>query len=412
LALAALIAAYHESAEAGALRATLPLAGRTVIERQVRLAAAAGAAPVVVLVERMPAALTAALDRLRRERLPVHIARSPDEAAQAIDPHDRLLLIADGAIADASQLDRAAGHSDPVVLTIADSGHGELYERIDASSRWSGIAAVEGALLVETAGMLRDWDMQSTLLRRALQAGARHLAAEGPIAILDSAADLAGLEHQIMASAAGPRGGWASRLLGPLERAATNLLMSGPITPAMIGSAAALLVGVGAAALGTGWMVPGLVLLLLATPLDGIAARLARLRMQGDIGRSWWCYLLPALAGAALVALCYRLAPVHGWGLILLAFTALAFLLAAAIEADGRTLRGATYLAEWKGMAWLMLPFVVLGLPHAGLAVLFGYAAFSFFWAQHEAHAPPRRSRDRSQEVAVEGEIGGDPSRG
>ena len=36
MALAALIAAYHESAEPGLLRATLPLAGRTVIERQAR----------------------------------------------------------------------------------------------------------------------------------------------------------------------------------------------------------------------------------------------------------------------------------------------------------------------------------------------------------------------------------------
>ena len=49
MALTALIAAYHESAEAGALRSTLPLAGRTVIERQVRLAAAAGADRIVVL---------------------------------------------------------------------------------------------------------------------------------------------------------------------------------------------------------------------------------------------------------------------------------------------------------------------------------------------------------------------------
>ena len=55
VALAALIAAYHESGEPGHLRATLPLAGRTVIERQARLAAAAGAAPVIVVVERMPA---------------------------------------------------------------------------------------------------------------------------------------------------------------------------------------------------------------------------------------------------------------------------------------------------------------------------------------------------------------------
>jgi hypothetical protein len=394
LALAALIAAYHESAEAGVLRACLPLAGRTVIERQVRLAAAAGAAPIVVLVERIPGDLGAALDRLRRERLPVQVARTADEAAQAVDPNDRLLLIADGAIADADQMEALARGEAAAVLTVPDSGYGELYERIDAASRWAGIAALAGTLLTETATMLRDWDMQSTLLRRALQAGARHVAAEGPVAIIDSAADLAALERQVLASAAGPRGGWAGRLLGPLERAATQLLMGGPAAPAMIGSAAALLLGLGAGALAAGWLRTGLTLVLAATPLDGIAARLARLRMQDDVGRSWFCYLLPAIAGAALTALAYALAPVHGWGMILLAFTTLAFLIAQGIEAEGRTLRGGAFLAEWKGMAWLMLPFALFGLWHAGLALLFAYAAGSFFWAQHEAHAPPPRRQD------------------
>ena len=90
MALAALIAAYHESGEPGHLRATLPLAGRTVIERQVRLAAAAGAAPVIVFVERMPASLTAAIERLRRDGIAVHVVRSAEEAASAVDPYDRI----------------------------------------------------------------------------------------------------------------------------------------------------------------------------------------------------------------------------------------------------------------------------------------------------------------------------------
>ena len=98
MALAALIAAYHELGEPGHLRATLPLAGRTVLERQARLAAAAGADPMIVFVERMPAALTAALERLRRDRVPVSLARSAEEAAEAVDPFDRLLLVADGAV--------------------------------------------------------------------------------------------------------------------------------------------------------------------------------------------------------------------------------------------------------------------------------------------------------------------------
>jgi len=394
VALAALIAAYHESAEPGSLRATLPLAGRTVLERQARLAAAVGASPIVVLVERMPPALGAALDRLRRERVPVQLARSAEEAAEAVDPHDRLLLIADGAVAEAAQLVRIAAGEGAAVLTVPDAGFGELYERIDGASRWAGLAAVDGDMLGDTAAMLRDWDMQSTLLRRALQAGARHLAADGPVAILDSLDDLAGLERQILASAGTAEGGWARRLLAPLERAATRLLMAGPLGPQAFGFTAAILTGIGAVAFAYGWFRTGLALLLVATPLDGIAARLARLRMQDDIGRSWWCYLLPLFAGAALVALAHALAPAHGWGMILLAFTTLAFLIALGIEIEGRKPRGSLFLAEPKGMIWLMLPFAVFGLWQAGLAALFAYAAGSFFWAQQQAHAAPAPHQD------------------
>ena len=394
MALAALIAAYHESSEPGALRATLPLAGRSVVERQARLAAAAGAAPIIVVVERMPPALGAALDRLRREGVPVQVARSAAEAAAAVDAGDRLLIIGDGAVADPDQLARIARSEDDAVLTVPDNAFGEQYERIDASSRWGGVAAVGGELLRETAAMLRDWDLQSTLLRRALQAGARHVAADGPVAILDGPDDLAGLERQILASAGETRGGWASRLLAPVEGAASHLLMAGPVGPDAVGGAAAVLTGLGALMLGYGWLWTGLVLMLLATPLDGIADRLARLRMLDDVRRSWWCHLLPILGGAGVAGLGYALAPAFGWGMVLLAFTTLAFLLALGIETEGRTVRGSLFLAERKGMTWLMLPFAVFGAWNVGLAVLFAYAAGAFFWAQREAHSTSARHQD------------------
>ena len=377
MALAALISAYHESGEPGVLRAALPLAGRTVVERQARLAAAAGADPVLIFVERMPAALTAAIDRLKRERVPVQLVRGAEEAAAALDPYDRVLLVADGA-----------------VLTVPDGSHGELYERIDAGTRWAGVAAIDGALLRETAGMLRDWDLQSTLLRRTLQAGARHLAAEGPVAILDRDEDLAELERRIVAAADGTGGSWAERMLGPLERAGTTFLMGSPLSPQLLGFTAALLTLLGAISFYLGWHWIGLAKLLVATPLDGMAARLARLRMLSGVRQSWWSYLLPLFAAAALVILAYDLMPARGWGIVLLAFTTLAFLIALAIETDGHPVRGGLFLAERKGMSWLMLPFAAFGLWHVGLAVLFAYAAASFFWAQRAVHAVLQRVQD------------------
>jgi hypothetical protein len=239
--------------------------------------------------------------------------------------------------------------------------------------------------------MLRDWDLQSTLLRRTLQAGAEHLAAEGAVAILDSEQDLDLLERRIVADADEARGGWMDRLLAPVERFGTSLLMGSRISPQLIGFGAALLTGLGAAAFYLHWPWSGLASLLLATPLEGIARRLARLRMQDGVRQSWWAYLVQLFGGAALLVLAYGLAATDGWGMVLLAFTTLAFLIALQIESEGRRVRGAFLLAERKGMTWLMLPFAAFSYWPAGLALLFAYAAGSFFWAQREAHAasPP-----------------------
>ena len=67
MAIGALIGAYQED-DSGGLRALLPLAGRSLIEYQVRCAAAAGAAPIVVMVERVPQALQDTFERLRARR--------------------------------------------------------------------------------------------------------------------------------------------------------------------------------------------------------------------------------------------------------------------------------------------------------------------------------------------------------
>ena len=389
MALAALIAAYHESGEAGALRAVLPLAGRTLLERQARLAARAGATRIVILVERMPADLGAAIERLRRDHLPVHVARDVEEAAEAIEPTDRLLLIGDGAIIDEDQLARLAAAEKHVVLTVPDSVHGELYERIDGQSRWGGAAAVDGTMLRETAAMLRDWDLQSTLLRRTVQRGAAHVAADRPLAIIDRAADITALEGRILADALQARGGWLERLLAPLERLAAGALLGASIGPALLGAAAVLLTGAGAAGFAFGWNWTGLALMLAATPLDGIAARVARARLLDDPERSWWRLLLPALSGAGLLALGYGQAAAHGWGMILLAALTLAFLFALSIELrGGARVPGREALAERKGMAWLALPLAGFGGWHVVLAALFAYAAASFFWAQHHSHRP------------------------
>lgn len=398
MALVALISAYQESDEpGGALRAVLPLAGRTLIERQAKLAATVGARKVLVLVERVAPELLAAIDRLRREGLPVALARSAAEAAELVDPGDPLLLVADGFIGDESQLRRIVSAAPPALLTVPDTAVDDRFERIDAESRWAGLALIDGALLADTASMLRDWDPQSTLLRRAVQAGARMLSVKGSgddapveLTIAERAADLASIHRRIVGRAASGRGDWISQyLLSPAERAATRTLMTGTVSPQTLGIAAMALTALGALAFVYHILWLGLILLLLATPLDGIADRLARLRLEPGIEHSWWSHLLPALTGGALLALGLSLARFHGWGAVLLAAGIILFLLAQRFEIEDRCLPGLLFLAERKGMTWLILPFALLGMWLAGLFALFAYAVGSFFWAQRAVHSLP-----------------------
>jgi hypothetical protein len=393
--LAALIAAYHEADETGGgLRATLPIAGRTLIERQVRLAAGAGAEPVVVAVERVTASLGAALDRLRAEGVILVLARNAEEAAEAVHGNDRILLVGDGLVAPEAAIARLIAIDGPAILVVPDMRVDDRYERIDAQSRWAGLALIDGQMLKQTAAMLADWDLQSTLLRRAVQAGARQISVRGeaedelPL-VAENSEDLIELEARIIAGAHVRRGDWVSRyLLGPVERLATRTLMPTAITPTALGLTATLLMALAGLAFARHWLGLGLAFLLLATPLDGIAERLGSLRLQGMRGPSWWGALLPMLSAAVLLILAYELAATRGWGCVALAGTIIAFTMALRIEAEGRDVPGKLWFAERKGMSWLMLPFAVANLWGTGLTMLAFYAGASFFWAQRHAHAP------------------------
>ena len=391
--LAALIAAYHEADEpGGGLRATLPLAGRTVLERQARLAANAGAYLIVIAVERVPGDLLAAIDRLRAAGMRIAVARDAAEAAEAVRPQDSLLVIADGLVATDTHIGRLVSLGAPSLLTVPDTRVDDRYERIDAHSRWAGLALLDGETLHRTAAALGEWDLQSTLLRRALQGGARQLSLRGEpaddlLAVAEREEDLRELQRRLFEGAGAQRSDWVSRFLtGALEQEATRQLMPTAATPASLKLAAAALTALGGLAFTWDWLAVGMILLLLATPLDGIADRLTTLRMQDSDPESWWSSLLPTTAAAALICLGAGLADSRGWGCLALAATAIAFLVALRIEADGQDFPGKLWLAERKGMTWLLLPFALFGLWGTGMTALVFYAGGSFFWAQRHVH--------------------------
>lgn len=388
--LAALIAAQEQTDIGDGLRATLPLAGRTLVEHQAGLAMAVGASHIVILVERVPAVLAHAVDRLRRQGARVEIARGVADAIDRFHPEERILLIADGAVAAQSAVEVLAEEAGPALLTLPDTQEYGAFERIDATERWAGFALFGKTLLEATAQMLGDWDLGSTLLRRLVQGDAARVAAldptdEAPVAppvLALGPAAIGPIEAGMLRRADPSDGNWVELYLHRLV--ATPLI--GPLVARQVDQRLVAWAAVGLAWLGAllaafeiFW---GAALLLpLAAATASAARRMARIwGGQAEDG------LLPALARyaaalAALVLLARVLAGEGGWGWWLVAALVPAALLGlAALDPIMAAIRPlpSRALASGDALVWLAPLAAVLGGWRWMLAGVAAYAVVSF----------------------------------
>jgi hypothetical protein len=391
MAVGALIGAYHED-DSGGLRALLPLAGRTLVEYQARCAAAAGAAPVVVIVERVPQALQDAFERLRLDGMGVFPASDIGEALSRFEAGSMILLIGDGIAPSADLVASMAAEPEPAIGTVPDDEAHESFERIDAESRWAGVALVDAHLLGSTAAMLGDWDLQSTLLRRALQEGALRVPATetgGEPLLVDKAEDLQDFQRKLLVSSRGIRPDWVSRyLLPPVEEFATENLMETRVRPIWLMWAALALTLGAAFCFGRGWLGAGLAMLVASTPLDLIASRLATLRLKPFPVRMLSRLALWPAAGLALLVLgWWEMRHNTGWGALVSAIAAGAFAEAARIERTSIP-DGELWLVSRRSAIVLAIPFAFAGAWTSYLVGLMAYAAISFFIVQHVRHQP------------------------
>jgi hypothetical protein len=395
MAVGALIGAYQED-DSGRLRALLPLSGRTLIEYQVRCAAAAGAAPIVVVVERVPQALQDAIERLRLDGVGVFAVSDVSEAVSRFEAGSMILLIGDGVVPPSDLVARVADEPEPAVATVPDDESHAMFERIDGESRWAGVALVDAHLLGSTAAMLGDWDLQSTLLRRTLQEGALRVpvADSGEPLLADSADDLQDFQRRLFVASRGARPDWVARfLLPPVEEFATGHLMESGVRPLWLMWAALGLTLGGAFCFSRGWLGAGLGLLLLSMPLDLISSRLATLRLKPLAVRMLSRLALWPAAGVALITLgWWEMRHVSGWGALVCAIAAAAFAEASRIERRGIQ-DEELWLVSRRSAIVLAIPFALAGSWTSYLIVLLAYAMISFFIVQHVRHQQPELTR-------------------
>lgn len=390
MALGALIGAYQED-EQGNLRALYPLAGRTLLEYQARCVAAAGAAPIVVLVERVPPAMQEAIERLRTEGLAVIAVSDGNEAASRFEAGTLVLQIADGLAPDSGLIARVADHAEPVIALVPDDDDFAAFERVDATHRWAGIALVDSHTLGATAAMLGDWDLQSTLLRKTVQNGARRIdvgdRSSAPLLAL-APVDLEGFEKKLVVASRGLRTDWASRYLLPvIEEYATERLMETRVRAEWLVAGALAMVVLAALGMSRGWLWQSALLLLLSTPLDLVAQRLASLRLRPLAATLWTRRALWPASGLVLLALgWYQTNHGGGWGALVTALAAAAFAQAARTEGAGTDIARSRWLFTRRNAIFGAMPFVAMGWWTVLLVALLAYAGGSFFVAQHLRH--------------------------
>jgi hypothetical protein len=392
MALGALIGAYQED-DSGSLRALLPLAGRTLLEYQARCAAAAAAAPIVVVVERVPQALQDAFERLRLDGIGVFPVSDVAEAVSRFEAGSLILLIGDGVAPPATLVMQVAEEAEPAVTTVPDDEEHAGFERIDAESRWAGVALVDAHLLGSTAAMLGDWDLQSTLLRRTIQEGARRVPVAEPGGeplLAESAEQLEGFQRTLLAASRARRTDWVSRyILPPVEEFATEQLMETQVRPGWLIWAALALTIAAAICFTRGWLGAGLVLLILSTPLDLLAERIATLRLRPLSSRMLSRRALWPAAGLALLAIgWWETRHGTGWGSLVSAAAGAAFAEAARIEKASMLADEELWLFSRRSAIFAAIPFALAGAWTSYLVAMLAYAIVSFFIVQHVRHRP------------------------
>lgn len=391
MAVGALIGAYQED-DSGGLRALLPLAGEALLDFQARSVAAAGAAPIIVYVERIPPALQLAFERLRRDGIVIVAVSDAAEAASRFEAGSDILLLADGVAPDVDDIAKLMDTDEPRILTVADDESHQAFERIDGNRRWAGLARLDAGLVGATAAMLGDWDMQSTLLRRAVQAGVALEGAHtgegrGPF-LAENGDAMIRFERQLLVASRGQREDAIAHFLLPIvEEAATEKLMETRLRPAALLWSAFGLTLAAAFCFTRGWAIAAVGLLVLSTPLDLVAKRLALLRMRPLAPKHLAQTALWPSAGLALLALgWFEARHGSGWGSMVAAIAAAAFAEAARIERNGLDQPGGRWLFSRRNAIFLAVPFLFLERWPIYLCLIALYAAVSFYLVQHVRH--------------------------
>jgi hypothetical protein len=374
--LAGLIFATEDAEDSpGALAATLPFGGMTLLEYQARLLIGAGATHILVAVARVTPALLGAVHRAARPGVAVDVVRSAEEAAACIHPLARILVLADGLVTTDAIVDRIAGDGAEALLVTRDAG--SAVERVDSEHVWAGLARIPAARLGDVAALPAEYDFQSTLLRMIAQARPEQIqlpahAVRSGHGVERQGAALASRSNAVLAALTERRTTWADRyVFTRFARIALPQIVARAIPGWTLPVSGGLFALASVALLALGWRATGVALAIPAVALFATGAAMSALRAE-DRRAALQENAIGILAAAVILLLGIAETSVQGTATALV--LAIALISAAAIAERTQ----AIHRRWWASPAAYLLviaPFTIAGLAQIGLALLAIYAA-------------------------------------
>lgn len=404
VALIALVGA-SETLPDGGLRALVTVAGETLIERQAVRLADVGVTHIAVAVATVPADLLATCDRIRRRGVKVTPVRDAADLTALVQEDDRVLLVADGLRAGGTHYAAIAKPGAPAILVTGDTPLTQGFERIDATRRWGGLAAISSDMVAELAAMPGEWDMMLTLLRLAVQSGVRRLYCEpalfeqGEIAIVADRPTAALIEQSSLQQVEyGGMGLGRSAIMMPVVRLFGPLLVKSPRTAkylpyvtALLWAAVGLLAAFGLAAAGALVAIAGGLCLAAMRFLSAFRAESAGQDRAREVIRNFALVLLATFPWLVSLA-----GPAHAMPAFseaaLAPCLAATILLARTLYEDGAERRRFHWLLPDADQAWIMLaPASLFGFSSLMFAILPLLALFQMLLWLRLARRPEAR---------------------
>lgn len=379
--------------------------GITLLERQVRQILKAGAARVLVVAPALPEEVEA---RFARDERIVSMPNAAGLVAHLIDSTQPVLVLAPGILLDERLIDHMVQATHAPMLMVFRDNAAKGAERLDAHDHWAGIARLPANMVAHTVGSLGDWDLTSTLVRKAVEADAKRT----EVGALDTYAASRRREVPFVWArpqdeperqaatdlliAAAQKGclDWPARFIhAPIENFAVRLLLDTPVTPNLITVFTIVLGFLAIGAFAAGWLWVGLALILIVGPLDGVDGKLARTRSEfsrwGDLEH----VADKIVEYGSFIAMGYWFSTNgHGLAAWLAAGGIIIFCLSEALKGEFFRRFTGKQLDDWgpferhfrlvggrrNTFFWSLIPFGATGLWFEGFLMILAYAAVTF----------------------------------